>query len=240
MDIPNFFSAYEEWSYIDALHNCRCYAVINSQVEIYKDASVLDIAGHIGQFSFAALKHGAHKVTIVEARADLIEIGQKKFEKYVPQEQYRFIQGDIHETISSFTQGEFDVVLICGFFYHTPHHLKLVEDIAKYISPRFQVYDTGLHGGSDPNMLPFVSFNKEDSANCLNAWSSTPNMVLVGSPSRSALKMMLKSTGYEFLYEFPKEQYAYWVPDSPWAKGDGATLFFEKMLKESDETESNL
>jgi hypothetical protein len=236
MDTPDFYSQYKAFPFegwVGQRENCRCHAIVMSQAHIYKDARVLDLAGFWGHHSFAALKHGARSVVIVEARSGNINNGKGMYEANdIPKNKYEYIQGDVHDVITTFKPGEFDVVLVCGFLYHTAHHFKLIEDIAKYVAPRFQVYDTAFHD-PNPNTPTTMKLLFEDAEKPINAWAESADIQekLVAWPTRNSLKLMLECTGYEFFYEFPKAIWKQWFPKSSgdYTFGWRSTLFFRRQ-----------
>lgn len=237
MRFPDFFSPYKKFSFQGTpggiRENCRCYAIVTSQVDIYENARVLDLGGFWGSHSFAALEHGARSATIVDVRIENIDNGKRIFEaNNISPDKYNFIQGDVHDVIPTFKPGEFDIVLVCGLICHTGEHYRLIEAIAKHVAPNFQVYDTVLYGGEQAAITPLIHYQYDDTLDLASAWSERNEpRKLIGWPTRSALKFMLECTGYEFYYEFPKIFWARWFSDGSnedYILGLRATLFFAK------------
>ena len=91
--------------------NRRYCALIESNQEILRRASVLDLASHDGRWSFAALKNGAGKVTGIEGREELVRNARENMEVYgIPRDRYHFILGDVFREIEELRRGSFDVV----------------------------------------------------------------------------------------------------------------------------------
>jgi len=234
IQVPNFFSRFTNYPDSPTVRreDYRYHAIIRSQPHIYKDANVLDLAGFWGYHSFGALEHGAKHVTIIDARDINIKNGERFYKaNKVDSNKYKFVQGNVHDILQTYRHiDQFDVVLVCGFLYHSAHHLKVIEDIAKYVAPKYQVYDTALYKGEEDEVPPVTHYLFEDAGSPINGVAEA-EQVLVAWPSRSALKLMLEATGYKFFYEFPKQEWAKWVPDgssNDYAFGMRATLFFEK------------
>ena len=81
--------------------NLRFHPLIGKNLDILKDATVLDIASHDGRWSFAALKNGAKKVYGIEGKKELVQNSIENMKKYgIAEERYHFVVGDIFEEIS--------------------------------------------------------------------------------------------------------------------------------------------
>ena len=69
----------------------RHTALIEANRDAIAGKRVLDLASHDGRWSFAALAAGAHHVTGVEARRNLVESAHQTFGAYgVHRDRYRF------------------------------------------------------------------------------------------------------------------------------------------------------
>ena len=62
-DYPNFFQTSKTVEHPNHL-NGRFKAIIESNLNIIKNSSILDIASHDGRWSFAALKNGAKSIAV--------------------------------------------------------------------------------------------------------------------------------------------------------------------------------
>ena len=71
-DYPIFFQTSKTVEHPNHL-NGRFKAIIESNSDIIKNSSILDIASHDGRWSFAALKNGAKNVLGIEAREYLVK-----------------------------------------------------------------------------------------------------------------------------------------------------------------------
>ena len=174
--------------------NIRFHPLIEKNLEILKDATVLDLGSHDGRWSFAALKNGAKKVYGIEGEKELVESSIKNMKRYeIPEEKYNFVVGDIFEELKKIPINEIDVVFCLGVFYHIASHMELLRQIKK-LNPKFLILDTEITNSKSPiirireepyytpdKLVPFEKF-------------------VAGRTSRSALNMMLKSLDFEFKY----------------------------------------
>jgi len=175
--------------------NKRYRALIESNGEIIRGKSVLDIASHDGRWSFAAHKAGARYVLGIEAREHLIKHSQDNMRAYqVPEDQVEFVLGDAFEKLDQLEPGRFETVLCLGFFYHTMHHMLLLNKIAR-LRPTHIVLDTCVD--VDPDSIVVLQSERvaHESAGAVPD-EGDPELLLVGSPTRSALELMLSSVGY--------------------------------------------
>ena len=62
--------------------NSRFGALIQSNKNIIKNSTILDLASHDGRWSLAALKNGAAKVFGIEAREELVKKSYENMERY--------------------------------------------------------------------------------------------------------------------------------------------------------------
>lgn len=96
---------------------------------------VLDIASHIGTFSYAALHIGAGFVHGVDVEKNLVEKCLNLFKQQdVSGNRYRFDAGDIFQFLENTPENSFDTVLCFGMFYYTaePYRLlKLMQRVAR-------------------------------------------------------------------------------------------------------------
>ncbi len=112
--------------------NKRYRAIIEANDAIIRGKSVLDIASHDGRWSFAAHKAGARYVLGIEAREYLVQNARQNLREYqVPEQQVQFVRGDVFEELDRLDPGTFDTIFCLGFFYHTMHHMLLLNKIAR-------------------------------------------------------------------------------------------------------------
>lgn len=122
--------------------NRRYEIIIDQNMDKIENARILDIASHDGRWSFAALRNGAKYVLGIEGRQHLINNARSIFQKYkIPNNQYKFICGDIHDEITKLKPNEFDIVFCLGFFYHTAQHEFLISQI-KRLNPKYLILDS--------------------------------------------------------------------------------------------------
>ncbi|WP_202081536.1 methyltransferase domain-containing protein [Caldalkalibacillus salinus] len=179
--------------------NHRYQALIAHNQAIIKDKSILDLASHDGRWSFAALKNGATQVIGIEGRDHLVQKTNENMRRYgIAQQKYRFIAGDIFEEMNHVKPNTVDTVFCFGFYYHTMHHMALLLKI-KALNPQHLILDTHI----SPSQQPIIKLKWEDSSGEGAAIDNTPTgnkRVVIGHPSRSAIEMMLRDTGFSFQY----------------------------------------
>lgn len=119
--------------------NARHRAIIASNAAHLAGKRVLDIASHDRRWTFAALKAGAAHVTGIEPRQELIDNARGTFREYG-------IQDGTHELWTSGVMEAIDgvhvdTVLCLGYYYHTRHHVDLLDRIER-TGAKFVVIDT--------------------------------------------------------------------------------------------------
>jgi 2-polyprenyl-3-methyl-5-hydroxy-6-metoxy-1,4-benzoquinol methylase len=181
--------------------NKRYRALIEPNREIIRGKSILDIASHDGRWSFAAHEAGASYVLGIEAREHLVKHSRENMRAYhVPEGAVEFIQGDVFEELDRLGPGRFDTIFCLGFFYHTMHHMLLLNKIGR-LRPEHLVLDTCID--VDPDSIVVLQSEKvaHESAGAVPD-SGDPERILVGSPTRSALELMLSSAGFPSIKYF--------------------------------------
>ncbi len=177
--------------------NRRFIALIENNVHIIQNSTILDIASHDGRWSFAAVKNGAKQVIGIEGRQELVDKATQNMMHYdIEPNKYRFITGDIHQEIHKIKE-KIDVVLLLGFFYHTMKHYELFEAIKK-IRPKYIILDSNVFN-SGPDTPPLIFLKKEPTNNPLYAIGAE-EFALVGVPNIAAINMMLDDIGYAYEY----------------------------------------
>ncbi|MGH8474494.1 MAG: class I SAM-dependent methyltransferase [Methylococcales bacterium] len=139
-EYPLFFETSDTLPYDNRLNN-RYRALIERNLEILKGASVLDLASHDGRWSFAALKSGARRIVGLEGQPVLVANAEKTFKAYgIDKDRYRFVAGDLFETIKEFQKGAFDVAFCFGFLHMHNRHFEMLKQIES-LAPRYLVMD---------------------------------------------------------------------------------------------------
>lgn len=137
---PRFFETSDTWPFPNRLNN-RYKALIERNADILKGASVLDLASHDGRWSFAVLQTGARKVVGLEGQSVLTADAEKTFQEYgIGSDRYRFVCGDLFETVKEFDAGSFDVVFCFGFFHMHNRHFEMLKQVER-LAPRYLVLD---------------------------------------------------------------------------------------------------
>lgn len=175
--------------------NLRHEALITANAELLKGARVLDIASHDGRWTLAALEAGAVHVTGIEARPELVHNAEETMDSYgVSGDSYRFIVGDVFEVLAE-PDLEIDVVLCFGFLYHTMRYPDLFSGLARIAAP-WLLLDTKVF----PSKRPIIKLGSDLSSNEGQAAEEAftfDSRTLVGAPSQGALRMMLRTYGYD-------------------------------------------
>lgn len=114
--------------------NARVENLLGRHQESIQGKRILDLASHIGTFSYAALALGANFVHGVDTEEKTIQLGGKLFAEHkVPESSYRFEVGDAFEVLEKTPEGQYDTILCFGMLYYTaePYRLlKLMRDKA--------------------------------------------------------------------------------------------------------------
>jgi hypothetical protein len=201
-----FFDNYPEF-YDSETHlgpkrlNMQYDAIIGANVDAIRGKRILDLASHNGHWSYAALTAGAAHVTGVEGRPVQVDLANKAMARYlVPADRYTFIEGDILASLKEFEIGQFDTIFCLGFLYHTMQHMAIIGRIGD-LRPESIIIDTGVTA----DRYPVVRLSEEDPKHKGNAIAGdygNAGRVLVGTPSRAALKLMLEHAGYPHIVWF--------------------------------------
>jgi protein-L-isoaspartate O-methyltransferase len=105
-------------------------------------ARVLELGSHTGRFTWAALQHlGATHVTGIEQDPAYIASAVRSLTALgVPPTRYRFIHGDVAQTVATLTPGDFDVILNTGFLYYLDDPKALLTSLHP-LGARFMLFD---------------------------------------------------------------------------------------------------
>ena len=179
--------------------NKRYRAIIEANHSIIKNCSVLDIASHDGRWSLAANKAGARHVLGIEAREHLVEYARAAMGEYgISNDEVQFVLGDVFEQLDRLEPEKFDTVFCLGFFYHTVHHMLLLNKIAR-LRPKHIIMDTCID--LDPDNLVVLQREKvADETAGMVPDAGDQAHILVGTPTKSALDLMLFSAGFTTKY----------------------------------------
>ena len=192
-DYPRFFSTSKTVPHPNHL-NGRFKAIIECNLKIIKNSSILDIGSHDGRWSFAALKKGAKQILGIEAREHLVNNAFRNMKAYgINGNSYNFIANDISLEIKKLQPNQFDVIFCLGFLYHTIDHWNLLSEI-KRLNPRFVIIDTRI----DLSNERIIKLHVDYPGNEAHAVSNEPlkKEVLVATPSKPALETMLTCLGF--------------------------------------------
>lgn len=194
-DYPNFFLTSKTVEHPNHL-NGRFKAIIESNLDIIQGSSILDIASHDGRWSFAALKNGAKHVVGIEARKHLVENANQNMVEYgIESNSYQFIVNDVHKEIQNLKPYQFDVVFCLDFLYHTIEHNFLLSQI-KRLNPKFIVIDTRIDLSNERIIKLHVDRPTKFGEAHAFPYDTSKEEILVGTPSKLGLEMMLNCFGF--------------------------------------------
>ena len=139
-EYPRFFESSDTMPIPNRLNN-RYKAMIERNADQLKGASVLDLASHDGRWSFAALQTGAQSIVGLEGQSELVAEAEKSFAEYgIDSDRYRFVCGDLFETVKELDAGTFDVVMCFGFFHMHNRHYEILQQIQR-LAPKHLIMD---------------------------------------------------------------------------------------------------
>lgn len=215
-DYPRFYQTSQTSPFPDRL-NARHMAIIQSRMERFAGARVLDIACHDGRWSFAALTAGAAHVTGIEPRQELLDNAGATLAAYgIPADRHDFIRGDVFEKLDGMS---FDIVLCLGYYYHTIRHAELLDRIERTgaslviidteVTPRQDSPPSPTHHDprlvfGNPYGIQLLLDPVEDQQMACQDSLTRQGRTLVGRPSRAAVAFMAEHFGYRCeTYDWP-------------------------------------
>lgn len=117
--------------------NHRIDNLLGRHKDIIRGKKILDIASHMGTFSYAALQMGARLVHGVDSEKRMVKKCLNLFEQHkVTPDSYRFDAKDVFEFLENIPENTFDTIFCFGLLYYTtePYHLlKLMRRAAQHI-----------------------------------------------------------------------------------------------------------
>lgn len=114
--------------YNHACLNARVDTLLARNRDALAGKRVLDIASHIGTFSYAALEMGAAFVHGVDSEADTIRRAHDLFARHnVPADRYRFETRDVFELLETCGEDAYDTVFCFGMLYYTAEPYRLLK-----------------------------------------------------------------------------------------------------------------
>lgn len=180
--------------------NWRCQLMLTDNQAHLQGKRVLDLACNNGRLSYACLALGAAAVTGVEARRISIDEGKGHLDGTGFEARMSWVESDLFSYLESVSPGEFDVILGCGFLYHTARQVDFFREM-KRIAPRTVIIDTSVFKN-------YISFGRKGvkKAPCLLMIVEDPalrqNTTDVDGvaywPSRSYLEAMFEMIGYDY------------------------------------------
>lgn len=206
---PRFYQTSQTSPFPDRL-NARHRAIIEGNAAHFAGKRVLDIASHDGRWTFAALKAGAAHVIGIEPRQELIDNARVTFREYgIPDGTHELWTSGVMEAIDGV---RVDTVLCLGFYYHTRHHVDLLDKIER-TGARFVVIDTEVTPRSEeaslskdngdprqvfdnPYSMQLIRDEVGDQQMAYSDSATRNGHTLVMRPSRAAIHGMARHFGF--------------------------------------------
>ena len=113
----------------------RVKALIKDHTILFKDQSVLEIGALTGDMSIEISKHARDLIMVENNYWAIKELKKQRFNC-----KSKIIEEDIHDYLKH-PDIDIDVIVCCGFIYHTAHPFWILEQIAK-IQPQAILIDT--------------------------------------------------------------------------------------------------
>lgn len=198
--------------------NARVQKLLLDQKDCIQGKKVLDLASHMGTFSYAALEAGAQEVVGVDIEKELIEKSERLFRQHqIDKSRYHFIQADVLEYLEK-NEKAFDTIFCFGLLYYLPDPyrlLKLMSLAAKetILIDTFTACYAAVQGKEAKLIrentrdrtfdLPWMAYiltqpEKPDYTLPRPFIHKNKNLVLQGLPTRSLLETFFHSLGLDF------------------------------------------
>jgi hypothetical protein len=197
-----FFAEYTEFLATEGVRkeanrlNCRFDVIFGRNRALFAGARVLDIGAHDGRWSMAALNFGARHVHGMEGDPLYVEEARKIFARRgIAASSYVFDAGYVPDALAPLERGRYDVILCLGFYYHTPDHVRVFEQLSR-LGPKHVLLDTAV---SRWPLKPFVQFRPTSVAARGNAVveHATSEHAVVGKPNFRFLKLLADTYGWQ-------------------------------------------
>ncbi len=181
--------------------NLRHRALIETNRDILDGARVLDLASHDGRWSMAALAAGAAHVTGIEARPELVTNAEQTLATYgADPSSYRFVASDLFAALAREEHLDVDVVQCFGFLYHTLRFPEFFSRLRR-LEPKYLLLDTRV-ANTKGNIIKILVNEATKQAHAAADDYTEGTKTLVGWPSPSALRLMLRTYGFRVEHEY--------------------------------------
>ncbi len=112
--------------------NGRVDNLLARHEDAIRDCRVLDLASHMGTFSYAALQLGARHVHGVDTESAMLTKGEDLFRRMqVPRDTFLFEERDVFEFLEDCEPERFDTVFCFGLLYYVMEPLRLLKLMAR-------------------------------------------------------------------------------------------------------------
>lgn len=181
--------------------NWRCETLLTQNKSFIESKTVLDLACNNGRFSYPCLSLGAKKVIGVEARRELIDLGNQYLEDSALKDRMEFVEADIFDYLASAEPKSFNTILCFGFLYHTVRQVEFFRQI-KRLSPDNVIIDTSVATNyiwyglksflGQPPMLLMINENPNKTSD------TTDEDGVAFWPTRPFLEAMFETINYDY------------------------------------------
>ena len=176
--------------------NKRFTLLIDNNRDHIAGKRILDLAGHDGRWSLAALDVGAAHVTGIEARGHLVDNARANCLAYgMDRGRFHFIHGDVLDVLQTHAFEKIDTVFCFGFFYHVARHVELIALIDR-LAPKAVILDTGISPDAGCSM-EWIQEKVEEEPNAAPDRFTRQGCALVGYPTRKAVDLLWGHFGYQ-------------------------------------------
>jgi SAM-dependent methyltransferase len=112
--------------------NARVDNLLVNNQDAIKGKRVLDMASHIGTFSYAALQLGADFIQGVDTeKRTVVKCGELFEAQMVDRQKYKFEVRDAFELLENSPENSWDTILCLGMLYYTTEPLRLLKLMQK-------------------------------------------------------------------------------------------------------------
>ncbi len=197
--------------------NLRHAAIFQEHAALFRGKRVLDIASHDGRWTMAALDAGAAHVVGIEGRSELVQEASSTLVGYgISEERFSLVEGDVFEVLAK-QSIEVEVVLCLGFFYHTMRYNELWTRVRE-CNPTDLLVDTLIEPDVKEAYIRVTTERVARQGNAIADAFSYGDAMLIGRPSRRALRVMGRAYGFDLA---GTSDWAGLIRDNPDADGIG-------------------
>lgn len=168
----------------------RCKVISDENFPVLKDLNTLELGPQDGSAFTQHLLRYTNKVTVVELDSDMLASLRKIYPLV------KVVEDDFNECLRDI--GQFDAVVVYGILYHSTVPLKVLEDIANYVKPKYILLENIL-GSNSGNV---VTVEKEvPNVNGMR-FVRSKSCNLVFSLGQNYYEIAMSNLGYDMIKDF--------------------------------------